>query len=109
MTQAKPMNFLSRIIIHPLLFAIYPILFLFAKNNGQFQLHLIIVPVVVSLCLASLLWYLLGRYLLDKKKAAVVVSLFVILFFFYVLRLRLQQLAGIDQLLDWAATHGTLS
>jgi hypothetical protein len=72
------------IIIHPFLFALFPILFLFAYNIGQVSFSEILLPSAIVLGFTAialiLLWLVLKR---DIKKAAVIVSTFLILFFSY--------------------------
>lgn len=72
------------IIIHPFLFAIFPILFLFAYNIGQVSFSEILLPSVIVLVFTTvalfILWLILKR---DIKKSAILVSAFLILFFSY--------------------------
>ncbi len=70
-------------IIHPFLFATYPILFLFAHNISRFSLNVILIPIAITTCFALLSQSLLSFVLKDKKKAGLIVSLFLLLFFSY--------------------------
>jgi len=74
-------------IIHPFLFAIFPILFLYSHNIGQLSIisfSEILIPIAIALgftiIAAILLWLILKR---DSKKAGIVVSIFLVLFFSY--------------------------
>jgi len=62
------MNFKKLLIIHPLLFAIYPILFLFSYNLEQITFNEIILPVIVVLAITVLLLLLSGLIFKDNVK-----------------------------------------
>ena len=67
--------------VHPFLFAVFPAVFLYARNIQQFRATVVVVPVLVLLAAAAVLLGLLGAGLRSAKKAALVVSLFLVLFF----------------------------
>ena len=71
------------LILHPFLFSVYPILFLFAHNIEHFLLNEILVPIALVTGLALLSWLLLGRALKNREKAGLLVSLTLFLFFSY--------------------------
>jgi len=71
------------LIIHPFLFAIFPIFFLCAHNIGQVSFSSTLFPSAVMLGLALLLLLLSYLVFRDSKKAGVVVSIFLVLFFSY--------------------------
>jgi len=72
------------IVIHPFLFALYPIVFLAAHNKGQlFSVKEILIPIAITTCFALLSWSLLSFVLKDTKKAGLLVSLSLFLFFSY--------------------------
>jgi hypothetical protein len=70
-------------VFHPLLFAIYPALALFAHNKALVALYQMVIPLVVISLSVLLFFYLLSFLLKNKKKAGLIVSLVVLLFFFY--------------------------
>ena len=70
------------LIIHPFLFAIFPVLFLFAHNIHNLSFIEIIIPLVIYLGAALVLWLVLS-VLLNKQKSGMIVSLSLILFFTY--------------------------
>lgn len=70
-------------IIHPLLFAIFPVLFLFSQNMGQVSPNIIFAPLLVSIVIAVVLYFTLRVFLKDREKAALAVSFFLTLFFSY--------------------------
>jgi len=71
------------IVIHPFLFAVFPILFVFAYNIDQFPAAVTLLPMAVAVGVAGVLWFGLSLVLKDKRKAGFVVSLFFLLFFSY--------------------------
>ena len=70
-------------VIHPILLAIYPVLFLFAHNIGELSFNVLILPVVIILCFSLLSWSILNFVLKDSQKSGFIVSLFLLLFFSY--------------------------
>jgi tetratricopeptide (TPR) repeat protein len=70
-------------VIHPILLAIYPVLFLFAHNIGELSFNVLILPVVIILCFSLLSWSILSFVLKDSQKSGFIVSLFLLLFFSY--------------------------
>ena len=68
---------------HPFLFAVYPILYIYQRNMGQVNPSQLLVPIVVTTCLAAILLLITWLLMRNLKKAAMIVSLFVILFFSY--------------------------
>jgi hypothetical protein len=70
-----------RIIIHPILFALFPVLFLYARNIRDFPIGVIVRPCLVAAAIAAVAWVVLGVALRNWAKAAIVVTLFVVLAF----------------------------
>lgn len=71
------------IVIHPFLFAVYPILFLFSHNIKEVQLKVILIPILIIVGISFVLWFLLSPLIKNKNKRGVVLSLFFIMFFSY--------------------------
>jgi len=69
-------------VIHPFLFAVFPIIFLFATNIDIVPAEEIILPILASLLVAFSLWIFLGLILKHKHKSGLIVSLGLFLFFF---------------------------
>jgi hypothetical protein len=70
-------------VLHPLLFAAFPVLFLYAQNLDQLSLSQAW-PSLRLVCGSSLLLFLLFALILrNAKKAGIIVSLFFLLFFSY--------------------------
>lgn len=66
---------------HHLLFAVYPVLFLYSFNSDQTSLATAIWPSILSLAIACLLFVGLKYLLRDSWKASLAVTLLVVLFF----------------------------
>jgi len=71
------------VVIHPFLFAAFPVLFLFAHNLHLFHVSAILAPFVILLFLALLLWIALAFVLKSIEKAGLLISLFLVLVFSY--------------------------
>lgn len=71
------------VVIHPVLFAVFPVLFLFAHNMHLFHVSAVVSPLVIVLFLAVFPWLGLSFVLKNSRKAALIVSLFFVLFFSY--------------------------
>jgi len=63
-------------ILHPLLFAVLPILFLYSHNITELYLAQLLAPLLVAAFSSLLLWSLLSLALRDKLRAALLSSLF---------------------------------
>jgi len=70
-------------VFHPFLFAIFPILFLFAHNIEQMFPEQIIAPLVIVIVCTIIFFSLLCFLFKDKEKAGLIVSFFILLFFSY--------------------------
>jgi len=68
-------------VIHPLLFAISPILILYTQNVNHVPVSEIFLPAIAAILFAILLWSFLILVFKEKKKSGFIVSLFFILFF----------------------------
>jgi hypothetical protein len=70
-------------VIHPFLFAIFPVLFLFSYNKTRMSLGETVVPGAAVIVSATVLLYLLHAIVKERIKAGVIVSSFLVLFFSY--------------------------
>ncbi len=68
---------------HPILLALYPVLFIYAHNIRQTPLTEVVVPAAISVVFAAALWLLARLLFGDSPKAAIAVSAFVLLLFSY--------------------------
>jgi len=71
------------IVVHPFLFAVFPILFSLANNMDQFLVSVSLGPLLAMSGLVLLCWLLLGFILRSWAKAGLIISLFLLLFFSY--------------------------
>jgi len=71
------------IVVHPFLFAAFPIFFLLANNMDQFLVGVSLGPLLAMSGLVLLCWLLLGFVLRSWAKAGLIISLFLLLFFSY--------------------------
>jgi len=71
-------------IIHPVAFAMYPVVFLYAYNIKEVHISQLFLPLVLSILLAGILWtvffFSMKR---DTQKSALTTTLFLVLFFSY--------------------------
>ena len=70
-----------QVVIHPVLFAVYPTLFLFAQNFSYVDPQLALRPLAVTLLLVVALWGLLGQIMGGRDRAAPALSVGVMAFF----------------------------
>src|SRR3989338_8082428 len=72
---------MKKCIIHPYLFAVFPIVFLLAHNIEQTFFSNIIVPALFAVFITVFIFVILRFSVGDNKKAGLITSLFLILFF----------------------------
>jgi hypothetical protein len=68
---------------HPLLFAIYPVLALFAVNIDQVKSTTIVRSLLLTLAASIIVWLLINLVVKDWRRSAILVSLYFTLFFSY--------------------------
>ncbi len=71
------------VIIHPLAFAVFPVLSLYAKNMGSGFLREVVGIAAGVLVFVALFWLLVGLFVRNRDKSATIVSAFCVLFFSY--------------------------
>src|SRR3990172_4705393 len=101
------MNWSKRLVFHPLLFAIFPILSLYAYNQAEVSLRAIWRPLLISLLFCVMLW--LGtNYFIKNWKISAIVTTWVLLWFFSYGKLRdyFSQVSGLSSSLG---THRILA
>ena len=69
------------LVLHPFLFAIIPILFLYSHNMNELSIGELPLPLSLAAASSLLLWLLLALILRDRLRAALVASFFWIWFF----------------------------
>ncbi len=70
-------------VLHPFLFALFPILFLYSFNITQIPTNQIIVPILLTILLIFLLWLGLSIVFKDKKRGGIFLFFCLFLFFSY--------------------------
>jgi len=70
-------------VIHPVLFAVYPVLFMLSHNISELSVRIVRFPLFITLLFFSLIWITLYFVLKNKYKRGLVISLFFFLFFSY--------------------------
>ncbi len=68
---------------HPIVFAVYPALFLFSLNQEELAIYEIATPIIYTTLLAVVLWLLLFRILKDIQKSGLIVSFLLFMTFSY--------------------------
>jgi len=71
------------IVIHPFLFAIFPIIFLFSINVNSVYPNEIILPLLLVILITFLIWIAISFVLKSKIKSGLITSLGLIVFFSY--------------------------
>jgi hypothetical protein len=71
----------KQVVLHPVLFSLFPSLFLYAMNSGYYELSVVVVPAIVCVALGLAAWGVARMFLADKQMAAMVVSAFLLPFF----------------------------
>jgi hypothetical protein len=76
-------NIWQRLVIHPLLIAIFPVLFLYANNIDQTSASQALIPLLFSVPAVIMVWLLLYLWMRNTFKAGLAATLLAVLFFFY--------------------------
>ncbi len=71
------------LVIHPFLFGIFQVLFLFSHNKKSMSLGEMVIPVVVIGLAVAVIFLILQAIMRNRIKAGIIVSSFVVLFFSY--------------------------
>jgi hypothetical protein len=77
------MDSIKRLVIHPFLWSVYPILMLVAYNIQSVTTWMVYRPIVVALIVAGILFGILSLILRNAQKAGLIVTLLMLLFFSY--------------------------
>ena len=70
-------------IIHPILFSIYPIIFIFSENINLLPVTEIILPISIIVGITILMLFILKIKIKNRNKIALIISLIIITFFSY--------------------------
>jgi len=69
--------------IHPLIFAIFPVIFLFSLNINSLNHEEVIIPIIIVPVISLALWGLLSLVLKNSLKAGMIISVGILVFFTY--------------------------
>jgi len=83
MKQKLKAIFKGPVVFYPLLFAAFPILFLYAYNINEASVSQIWLPLVISVAAALVLWAVLSLILRNLAKAGFATAIFLVFFFSY--------------------------
>lgn len=83
MKQRLKAIFKGPVVFYPLLFAAFPILFLYAYNIAETSLDQIWLPIAISVAATLVLWAILSLILRSLAKAAFATTIFLVFFFAY--------------------------
>ena len=70
-------------LIHPVLFSLYPPVFLYAINIHRFRFPVLFLPVLIILCGLIVLWYSFKFVFRNNDKTALFLSVNILIFFLY--------------------------
>jgi len=76
-------NISSSSIIHPILFALFPIVFIFSNNMSFLSSSELLEPLILIIGVTTIIWLILKIIVKNPKKTSLVLSLGLIIFFFY--------------------------
>ena len=83
MKQKLKAIFKGPVVFYPLLFAAFPILFLYVHNISETSVSQIWLPIVISVAAALVLWAVLSLILRSLSKAGFATAIFLVFFFSY--------------------------
>ncbi|HUW45248.1 MAG TPA: sulfatase-like hydrolase/transferase [Dehalococcoidia bacterium] len=83
MKQKLRAIFKGPVVFYPLLFAVFPILFLYVHNISETSASQIWLPLVISVAATLVLWAVLSRILGSLAKAGFATAIFLVFFFSY--------------------------
>ena len=73
----------SAVILHPFIFAVYPILFFYTHNISEEYFGSTFLSLGISLIVSIFFWLIFNLILKNKRKSAIVVTLLIFFFFSY--------------------------
>ena len=73
---------LKKIPLHPFLFSIFPVLFIFQYNIHEILIADIIIPVCLSLIFSIVIFFVL-RFFIGSKKSSLIITLTIVAFIIY--------------------------
>lgn len=76
-------SFRKSIVIHPILFAVFPVLSIFSQNIQEVNPADIVMSLIIILIFTVIIWLFLSLILKDYRKSGIIVSIGLVLFFSY--------------------------
>lgn len=76
-------NLSTSTIIHPILFALFPVIFIFGNNTSFLSANDLFEPLILILGIVGLIWLILKITIKRSAKTSISLSLGLIIFFFY--------------------------
>jgi len=73
---------LKNLLVHPFLFSLFPVLFLFQYNIHEIPLQDVFLPLFFSFVVGFTIWIIL-RFFIGGKKAGLITSLVIMLFIIF--------------------------
>ncbi len=70
-------------IMHPILVAVYPVVYLYAHNSNDLRIDALWLPLGLAVGLASITWIILALLQRDRDRAALMAAFFILFFFSY--------------------------
>ncbi len=86
---------MKKIILHPFLFAVYPIIFLYSYNAQELLINQIYLPIIISLLSTLVIWGIMGLLIKDRIKAGLITTVFLLVFFGYGYTFDLLRVSGV--------------
>ena len=83
MKQKLKAIFKGPVVFYPLLFAVFPILFLYVHNISETSASQIWLPIVISVAATLVLWAVMSLILRSLAKAGLATAIFLVFFFSY--------------------------
>ncbi|HZP01420.1 MAG TPA: hypothetical protein VFD30_14105, partial [Terriglobia bacterium] len=74
---------IRRLIIHPFLFAVFPVLALYGENANQLRPQALLLPLIAVLVFCLVVWAVLAKIGLGRERAALLSSFLMLLLLFY--------------------------
>ena len=71
----------KQVVIHPVLFSLYPIALLYSTNFGLIEFPDVIGTALASVCLSVLSWWVVTHFISDYKRAGLIVTAAIIVIF----------------------------
>ena len=71
----------KQVVIHPVLFSLYPAALLYSANAGLVDFQDVIGAALASVCLGVLFWWVVTHFISDYKRAGLIVTASIIVIF----------------------------